>query len=90
MRRQLLPLCSCSATALAESAVHGPGLLWYQPQRIDPMQCCHLLLQIRAERAPSLDMDELQQHSVKIIQHLHHEEEHPVPEQVPRHNNGVI
>lgn len=29
--------------------------------------------QVRAEKAPSLDLDELQAHSVKVIQHLHHD-----------------
>eukprot|EP00882_Tetradesmus_deserticola_P000405 GHRQ01000446.1.p1 GENE.GHRQ01000446.1~~GHRQ01000446.1.p1 ORF type:complete len:154 (+),score=45.62 GHRQ01000446.1:207-668(+) len=37
---------------------------------------------VRAERAPSLDIDELQQHSVKILQHLHGDAEHPAPGEV--------
>lgn len=32
---------------------------------------------IRAEKAPSLDIEELQAHSVSVIQHLHHDGEHP-------------
>eukprot|EP00878_Enallax_costatus_P001077 GHUV01001214.1.p1 GENE.GHUV01001214.1~~GHUV01001214.1.p1 ORF type:complete len:113 (+),score=36.18 GHUV01001214.1:187-525(+) len=37
---------------------------------------------IRAERAPSMPMEELQQHSVNIIQHLHHDAAHPAPDEV--------
>ncbi|WIA38376.1 hypothetical protein OEZ86_001706 [Tetradesmus obliquus] len=37
---------------------------------------------VRAERAPSMDMAELQEHSVKIIQHMHDEVEHPIPDEV--------
>lgn len=39
-------------------------------------------LQIRAERAPSMPIEELQEHSVNIIQHLHHGADHPVPDEV--------
>ena len=38
--------------------------------------------QIRAERAPSMPMEELQQHSVNVIQHLHHDAAHPAPDEV--------
>jgi hypothetical protein len=34
-------------------------------------------MQIRAEKAPSMDLDELQKHSVEVIQHLHHDAEQP-------------
>lgn len=33
--------------------------------------------QIRAEKAPSLNVEELQAHSINVIQHLHHDGEHP-------------
>ncbi|KAF6259095.1 hypothetical protein COO60DRAFT_1515372 [Scenedesmus sp. NREL 46B-D3] len=32
---------------------------------------------VRAERAPSLDIEQLQEHSVKILQHLHDDADHP-------------
>jgi hypothetical protein len=34
-------------------------------------------LQIRAEKAPSLDVEELQAQTISVIQHLHHDGEHP-------------
>lgn len=37
---------------------------------------------IRAERAPSMPMEELQQHSVNIIQHLHHDADHQGSDEV--------
>lgn len=40
------------------------------------------MLQIHAERAPSLDMEELQQHSVKVLKHLHDGADHPAPGEV--------
>jgi hypothetical protein len=46
---------------------------------------------IRAERAPSMPMEELQQHSVNIIQHLHHDADHPNPDDVhdPSHSPAI-
>lgn len=29
-----------------------------------------------------MPIEELQQHSVKIIQHLHHDADHPIPDEV--------
>jgi hypothetical protein len=39
-------------------------------------------LQVRAERAPEMDIQEMQEHTVKIVQHLHHGAEHPIPNEV--------
>lgn len=40
-------------------------------------------MQVRAEKSPSMPVEELQAHSINIIQHLHHDADHPgVPDEV--------
>lgn len=38
---------------------------------------CPLCVQIRAEKAPSMDLEDMQKQSVEVIQHLHHDAEQP-------------
>jgi hypothetical protein len=73
--------------AVLDSHVHGDGpTLLARPQHNASFANKHANAragtQVRAEKAPSMDVAEMQEHTIKMVQHLHHEGEAEVPDEV--------